>query len=261
MSIPKLFDVHTHTQDAQYDNDREAVISRALDAGVGMIQVGTDFLMSQKAIELTEKYENVYATVGLHPTDNTKEAFNYDAYKKLALSSKKVVAIGECGLDYYRGEGLGARDKERQKKIFIEQIKLARELNKPLMIHCREAFEDLIEVLRTTDYKLSTPGIVHFFSGSIEDAKNLMDLGFYFSFGGVLTFTHDYDEQIKFIPLDMILLETDAPYVAPVPYRGKRNEPLYVIEVSKKIAEIKGATLEEVARVTTRNANSVFNIY
>ena len=260
MSIPKFFDVHTHINDKQYDIDREAVIARALEVGVGMVQVGTDFDMSKKAIELAEKYENVYATVGLHPTDNKKENFDFGAYKKLVLSSKKVVAIGECGLDYFRVKDQEVSEKERQKKIFIEQIKLARELNKHLMIHCREAFPDLIEILRTKDYGLRTPSVVHFFSGSIDDAKTLLNLGFYFSFGGVITFTQDYDEQVKFIPLDRILLETDAPYVAPIPYRGKRNESSYIVEVAKKIAEIKGATLEEVARVTTQNAKSVFNI-
>lgn len=279
---PKFFDVHTHTQDAPYDSDREAVILRAIEAGVGMVQVGTDFDMSKKAVALAEQYRgDMFATVGLHPNDNKKEIFDYNTYKTLALSSDRVVAIGECGLDYYRVEGRGASEKERQKKIFVEQIKLAKELNKPLMIHCREAFSDLIEILK--ENMVTTPptpllnkegvekemkslsggrsvGVIHFFSGSIDDAKVLLDMGFYFSFGGVLTFTRDYDEQIKFIPLDKILLETDAPYVAPVPYRGKRNEPLYVIEVAKKIAEIKGATLEEVARVTLQNTKLVFRI-
>lgn len=254
---PKFFDVHTHTQDKQYDLDRDVVIRRALNDGVGMVQVGTDFSMSKKAVELAEKYENVYATVGLHPTDNKKEEFNFDAYKKISLASKKVVAIGECGLDYFRGAD--ENEKERQKKVFLKQIELAGEIKKPLIIHCREAFTDLLDILKTNDYGLRTPaGVVHFFSGSVEDAKKFLDLGFYFSFGGVVTFARDYDEQIKFIPLDRILVETDAPYVAPVPYRGKRNEPSYIIEVVKKIAEIKGATLEEIAQISTNNARLLF---
>lgn len=270
---PKFFDVHTHTQSPQYDLDRDAVILRALEAEVGMIQIGTDLDMSQKAVELAEKFENVYATVGLHPTDNKKENFSFEEYKKLALSSKKVVAIGECGLDYFRVKGLG--DKERQKKIFIKQIELAKDVAKPLMIHCREAFADLIEILEenivtTPQSPLLTKergqggevkGVVHFFSGSVSEAKTLLDLGFCFSFGGVITFARDYDEQIKLIPLEKILLETDAPYVAPIPYRGKRNEPLYVIEIAKKIAEIKGATLEEVAHTTCENTKSIFGIW
>ena len=255
----KFFDVHTHTQDAPYDSDREAVILRTIEAGVGMVQVGTDFDMSQKAVALAKQYGgNMFATVGLHPNDNKKEVFDYEAYKTLALSSDRVVAIGECGLDYYRVQGLGDREKERQKDIFIKQIELAKEIKKPLMIHCREAFSDLIEVLKENEGGVG--GVIHFFSGSIEDAKALLDMGFYFSFGGVLTFTRDYDEQVKFIPLDKILLETDAPYVAPVPYRGKRNEPLYVIEVAKKIAEIKGASFERVTQETTKNAKVVFGV-
>lgn len=253
----KFFDVHTHTQFPQYNEDRDLVISRSLDAGVGMIQVGTDFLSSKKAIELAEKYkEGVYASVGLHPNDVAKEKFNYEEYKNLALSSKKVVAIGECGLDYYRVRGKEERDK--QKEVFKKHIELAQEIRKPLMIHCREAFSDLIEILSGRLY--AKPGVIHFFSGNIYDAQKLLDIGFSFSFGGVVTFTRDYDEQIRFIPLNKILLETDAPYVAPVPYRGKRNEPSYVIEVAKKIAEIKGATIAGVAQMTTQNTFQLFMI-
>lgn len=258
----KFFDVHTHNQFPQYNEDRDLVILRSLDAGVGMVQVGTDFLSSKKAVELAEKYkEGVYASVGLHPNDVAKEKFNYEEYKKLALSSKKVVAIGECGLDYYRVKDQGERDK--QKEVFKKHIELSREIGKPLMIHCREAFHDLTQILQMKSIsgeRFSSPGVIHFFSGSIDDAQKLLDLGFSFSFGGVITFTRDYDEQIRFIPLNKILLETDAPYVAPIPYRGKRNEPSYVIEVAKKIAEIKGATIEEVAQMTTQNTFQLFMI-
>lgn len=258
----KFFDIHTHVQDPQYDSDRDLVIRRAIEGGVSMVQVGTDFGMSKRAVEIAEKHENIYATVGLHPTDNTKEEFNSEEYKKLALSSKKVVAVGECGLDYFRMKLLdGARGK--QKEVFKKQIELAQEIKKPLMIHCREAFHDLIEILQGSTmppFFGGSPGIIHFFSGSIENAKALLDMGFSFSFGGVITFARDYDEQIKFTPLDRILLETDAPYVSPIPYRGKRNEPLYIIETAKKIAEIKGATLDEVAHITTQNSVSIFRL-
>ncbi|MEK7559855.1 MAG: TatD family hydrolase, partial [Patescibacteria group bacterium] len=258
---PRFFDVHTHVNDKQYDADCDEVIRRALNAGIKMVQVGTDFESSQKAVELAESYDNVYATVGLHPNDVIKEEFNYEKFRNLVLSSKKVVAIGECGLDYFRVKGLG--DRDRQKEIFKKQIELAKEVGKPLMIHCREAFTDLVEILSLSGGRSSSvggSGIVHFFSGSINDAEKLLDLGFYFSFGGVITFARDYDQQIKFIPLDRILLETDAPYVAPVPYRGKRNEPLYIIEVAKKIAEIKRATIEKVALATSQNALQIFAI-
>ena len=268
MSRFTLYDVHTHVHGAEYEKDMAEVISRAHEAGIGIINIGTDYESSQRAVEVAEEYTaGVYAAVGLHPMDNTKEVFDSERYKQLVLSSKKVVAVGECGLDYFRITNKELRIK--QQEVFRQQIELAREVGKPLMIHCREAFPDLIKVLQenvvvapllTKDRGRGEVGVVHFFSGTIDDAQVLMDLRFSFSFGGVLTFTHDYDEVVRFIPLERILLETDAPYVAPVPHRGKRNEPAFVVEVAKKIAEIKGATVEEVARVSTKNAQSFFGI-
>ncbi len=297
----KFFDAHTHAQFAAFNEDRKEVIDRALKSGVSMINVGTQANTSATAIKLANEYtEGLYATVGLHPIHAEKsyhdeqelglssealakedggdpstssgraaefkpkgffsraEEFDYDYYKKLALDPK-VVAIGECGLDYYR---LSEESKEKQKEIFIKQIELAEDVKKPLMIHCRNAFSDLIEILKTNHSKLNAnyPGVIHFFSGTVEDAKKLLELGFSFTFGGVITFARDYDEVIKLIPLDRILSETDAPYVAPVPYRGKRNEPLYVIEVVKKLAEIKNVSVEEMAEATVKNASRVFNI-
>lgn len=196
------------------------------------------------------------------------EEFDFEYYKKLA-EDEKVVAIGECGLDYYRitmnseprtlNNEQGLRKKQRE--VFIKHIELANEIKKPLMIHCRNAFSDLIDILvnsRLLDVKC--PGVVHFFSGTINDAKRLLELGFSFSFGGVITFTSDYDEQIKYIPLDRILLETDAPYVAPAPYRGKRNEPAYLEEVAKRLAVLKNTSLHEVREVTVKNTLQIFNI-
>ena len=302
----KFFDAHTHTQFAAYDEDREFVIERALAVGVEMINVGTQKDTSLKAVELASKYENgVYAAVGLHPIHTEKsfhdekelglpaqaggdgaakeftsrgEEFDYDYYKNLALN-EKVVAIGECGLDYYR---LTEATKEKQKENFLKQIELAKEVKKPLMIHCRNAFADLIKILAPNAYGLA-PSIVHFFSGSKDDARELLDLGFSFTFGGVITFARpariatparnavstagwqsvaggDYDEVIKFIPADRILSETDAPYVAPAPYRGKRNEPAYVIEVVKKLAEIKGIEFEKAREQILENAKRIFKI-
>src|SRR3989344_436007 len=254
---PRLIDIHTHAQFSAFDGDRDAVIRRALDAEIWMINVGTDKNMSQGAIKLAQKYgEGVYAAAGLHPNDYG-EGFDYDFYKKL-VQDPKVVAIGECGLDYHR---LPEETKEKQKEVFIKHIKLAREVKKPLMIHCREAFSSLIDIL--TSYRqllTTTPGICHFFSGTVEDTQKLMDLGFSFSFGGVITFAREYEKLIKFIPLDRILLETDAPYVAPQAYRGKRNEPLYVEEVAKKIGRILNKDFEEIAKTTTENAIRVFNL-
>ncbi len=302
MSTPKLFDIHTHVQFAAFKDDADLVIQRALDAGVWMVNVGTQRDTSAQAIETAKRYpEGVYATVGLHPihteasyhdekelggspsshserSEESKEIlrvaqddavsndgftshgeeFDHEYYKKLA-ADPKVVAIGECGLDYYR---LESETKAKQKDVFIQQIVLSREIKKPLMIHCRQAFEDLIKILQATDHRLEieNPGIVHFFSGTKDDAKVLMDLGFSFSFGGVITFARDYDEVIKFIPLDRITLETDAPYVAPVPYRGNRNEPAYVTEVAKKLAELKGLSFDEICATTKENALKIFGL-
>lgn len=278
--MPKLFDVHTHTQFAAYETDANEVIKRALEGSAWLVNVGTQADTSRAAIEFAHRYpEGVYATVGLHPTHTAKsyhdtkelgtedkameftsrgEEFDYALYKKLA-GDKKVVAIGECGLDYYR---LTEETKNTQKKVFEEHIALASEMKKPLMIHCRSAFGDLIDILKANSSKLKAdkPGIIHFMTGTENDARELQGLGFSFSFGGVLTFTRDYDEVVRTIPLDRILLETDAPYVAPMPYRGKRNEPSYVREAAKKIAEIKGVSFEEVARTTTENALRMFGI-
>lgn len=284
MSTPKLFDVHNHVQFAAFKDDADLVIRRALDAGIWMVNIGTQKDTSAYAIEIAEKYpEGVYATVGLHPIHTEKshhdpqelgivqqsadyetiaggftsrgEEFDYEYYKKLA-GHPKVVAIGECGLDYYR---LTEETKEKQKEAFLKQIELAREIQKPLMIHCRQAFGDIISIIQAQSSKFQAPsGIVHFFSGAKDDAKKLLDLGFSFSFGGVITFVQDYDEVVKYIPLDRLLLETDAPYVAPVPYRGKRNEPVYIAEVARRLAELKDISFEEATEATTANAKHIF---
>src|SRR3989337_391802 len=273
----KLFDVHTHVQFAAFNEDREDVIKRAQEKEVYMINVGTQWDTSSAANDLAKKYESgVWATVGLHPIHTSKsfhdkeelgggeeareftsrgEEFDYEKYKKLALDGK-VVALGECGLDYYR---LEEGTRHRQEKVFINHIELSRDVKKPLMIHCRQAFPDLIKILESYRSSLiAKPGAVHFFSGTTDNAKKLMDLGFSFSFGGVLTFTHEYEDVVKYIPLDRILLETDAPYVAPEPYRGNQNKPSYVIEVAKKIAAIKGDTTAEVIAITFKNAETLF---
>ena len=293
MSTPYFFDVHTHAHFAAFHDDGDEVIKRALDAGVWTVNVGTQRDTSRAAIETAERYERgVYAAVGLHPIHTEKsyhdakelglppfggrtaknaksksksgsgfvsrgEDFDYDYYKNLA-QHPKVVAIGECGLDYYRSERHAARSK--QKAVFEQHIALARELGKPLMVHCRNGFGDLIELLKAKSYQLKAGGVVHFFTGTVDDARVLLDMGFSFSFGGVTTFTSDYDEVVRFIPLDHILSETDAPYVTPVPYRGTRNEPLYVREVVRRIAEIRGEEYERVRETLVQNALRCFAV-
>lgn len=288
----RYIDCHTHAHFAAFADDYRDVIARAAAAHVRMITVGTQFDTSKRAIEVAHEFpETCFAAVGLHPIHTEKsyhdekelgggdaaqafssrgETFDLDAYAKLAVDPK-VVAIGECGLDYYR---LSEETKEKQKKVFEEHIRLSHELKKPLMIHCRaerdgnpaqrggrNAFKDLIDLLSSHQSLLTDPpGVVHFFTGTVEDAHALLNLGFSFTFGGVLTFTHDYDEVVRYIPHDRILSETDAPYIAPVPYRGKRNEPSYIIEVVKRLAELKERTLEEMAAQIEENARRIFKI-
>jgi TatD DNase family protein len=263
-----LIDSHTHLQFPQFNKDREETIKRALDNNIWLVNVGADKESSVKAVELANKYkEGVYAAVGVHPhkvrdekLEMRNEVFDYDFFKKLALEPK-VVAIGECGIE--RDEKLEMSDESirKQQELFVKQIELAKEVDKPLMIHCRDAFGDLIKIL-TTHYSLlnAPPGIVHFFSGALDSAEKLLAMGFYFTFGGLITYNRGFDEVIESIPLERILLETDAPYVSPEPYRGKRNEPLYIIETAKKIAEIKGISLEEIYEQTTLNARKILKI-
>ncbi len=285
-----FIDCHTHAHFAAFKEDWKEVIQRALDNDVWVVNVGTQKATSVRAIEVAHEFPDlpagagkpakaggVFATVGLHPIHTSRsfhdaqelgdneeangftsrgEEFDPEAYKKLA-SDPKVVAIGECGLDYYR---LAEDTKARQTEAFIGQMEVAQAVGKPLMIHCRQAFPDLIALLKEHRDRLLTtnPGIIHFFSGTKEEAKELLALGFAFTFGGVITFVRDYDEVVKFIPNDRILSETDAPYVTPAPYRGKRNEPSYVVEVVKKLAELKGLSVEEMRDAIFANALRVF---
>ncbi len=278
---PKYIDIHSHTNFKAFDEDRSEVIKRALENDTWVINVGTQIDTSRKAVEMTHEYpEGVYAIIGLHPIHtgasyhdvkelgeegkaftSRGEVFDMDAYREL-LKDPKVVGIGECGLDYYR---CTPETIAKQKEAFIKQIELANEFNKPLMLHIRNnpentelnAYADSLKILKQ---HAKVKGDVHFFAGGVEIAKAFVDFGFTISFTGVLTFTHDYDEVVKAIPLDMIMSETDSPYITPVPDRGKRNEPVYVKEVVKKIAEIKGLSEEEVAQKLIQNAKRVFNI-
>lgn len=289
MPTPKLIDIHAHINFNAFKDDGDAVVKRTLENGIWMILVGSQVDTSRRAVAYAERYpEGVYAAVGLHPIHITEnhvdakeidiegvpgfhsrvEQFDYDAYKTLAMHPK-VVAIGECGLDYYRikssapnlapGAPSGDFDVSKQLQIetFREQIRLAREVKKPLMIHCRNAYEDLIQILKEENAQ-EIGGDIHFFAGSWDIAKQFLDLGFYLSFTGVITFARDYDEVLKNVPMDRIMVETDAPYVTPVPYRGKRNEPLYVEYVAKKIAEIKNLPEEQVFRQLVENTKTLF---
>lgn len=251
-----LIDTHCHPQFPQYDQDRDEMIKRALDAGIQMICVGTDLEMSKKAIELAQRNAGIWASVGLHPNDQNNELriMNYEEL----LGEPRVVAVGEVGLDYYR---IPETEKQkRQREVFQEFLDLAIKHEKPLILHCRQAYGDTISILNSKfqipDSKIG--GVVHSYTGNLEEAKQFLNLGLYLGFNGIITFARQYDEVVKHVPLDRILLETDAPFLTPEPYRGQRNEPLYVIEVAKKIAELKGITVEEVAEQTTKNTETLF---
>lgn len=277
----KYIDIHSHVNFKAFDEDRDEVVARTLNADTFMINVGTQVDTSRSAVELANKYEKgVYAIVGLHPihtgasfhdekelgvggADFTSrgEVFNKEVYREF-LKNPKVVGIGECGLDYFH---MDEASIQKQKEAFIAQIELANEVNKPLMLHIRNnktdkthnAHKDSLELLKEHS---KVKGDIHFFAGSPEDAKGFVDFGFTLSFTGVITFSHDYDEVIRNTPMDMIMSETDSPYVSPVPHRGKRNEPVYVKEIVKKIAEIKGLSEEEVSVAIATNAKRVFNL-
>lgn len=256
----RIIDTHSHIQFPQYDADRSDVMRRAEDAGVSMICVGTDLETSKSAIAVCEEYSGVVlgATVGQHPTD-TDGGFLENEFREIARH-KRVVAVGECGLDYYRVEDQQSRI--RQAEIFIRHLALASEIKKPLVIHCRNAFPDLIQILTSNSSKLKTgqAGVIHFFSGTRDDAARLIDLGFYLGFGGVVTFTEEYHETIRNIPLERILSETDAPFVAPVPHRGQRNESAFIVHTVKALAAIREESVEEFSEALFSNAKKLFSV-
>lgn len=259
----KIIDTHSHFNLSQFDADREAAITRMRDAGVGTICVGVDEETSAKAVEIANTHDDIWAIVGQHPTEWFQE-FNTDTFISLA-GQPKVVAIGECGLDYYR-------DRERehipeQKKLFEAQIVLAKETDLPLMLHIRpregtmDAYEDALTILETWKAQWPTMcGTAHFFAGTKEIAKRFLDLGFHISFSSIITIFPEYEDVVRSVPLDRILPETDAPFAAPNPYRGTRNEPAYVVEVVKKIAELKNLSLEETQTQLLQNAKNLFGI-
>lgn len=284
--IPDFIDIHAHLNFSAFDADRKETVKRALDAGVWMCNVGTQQDTSKKAIGLAEKYEQgVYAIVGLHPIHTGKsyhdakelgeggkeftshgETFSSTIYRTMA-KHPKVVAIGECGLDYYRMEHKSwSMEHKKQEETFRKHIELAIEVGKPLMLHIRNgggrsAYRDALAILKSYSFNLkSTPGDFHFFAGNWDEAKEILDAGFNLSFTGVITFTRDYDEVIRNAPLDRIMSETDCPYVAPAPFRGKRNESLYVKEVVRQIALIRGEDFEVVKKQLLANAANFFGL-
>ena len=254
-----MIDSHCHLDNPQFDPDREAVIDRALAAGVErMVVIGTgegppDL---EAGIRLADRHDPIYATVGIHPHDASKAT--PDAYKHLRdlLRHPKVIALGEIGLDYHYDHS----PREVQRTVFLEQMLLAGEARKPIVIHTREAWEDTIALLEVYWRPHGLGGIMHCFSGNADQAALCVDLGFHLSFGGIVTFPKalDVQEAARQAPAGRILIETDAPYLAPVPHRGKRNEPAFVAQTARKLADLRGVSAEEIARLTSANFMGLF---
>ncbi|HEX8591624.1 MAG TPA: TatD family hydrolase [Candidatus Paceibacterota bacterium] len=260
----RYFDAHCHIQFPHYDEDRDTVMAAMRNAEVGGLVVGTDLVSSQKAVELVQGSETLWATVGLHPNSANEWGGNR-AYREL-LKDPKVVGVGECGLDNYRPEDPAAT-KAKQREVFEAHIALAVESNKPLMIHSRpskgtsDAYRDMLDILRAAKNENSDlRGNIHFFVGGVEEAKAFLELDFTLSFTAVLTFARDYDEVVSYVPLSHIISETDAPYIAPPPNRGKRNDPLAVIPVVEAIAGIRNEELETVRIQVLENARKLFKL-
>ncbi len=253
-----LFDVHAHYDDERFDEDRDILLSSMLKNNVGhIINIGYNLKSSKDSINLAEKYPFVYAAVGFHPSDaHLMTESDFDEIKKLSRH-KKVVAIGEIGLDYYYGK----ETEEVQRKVFRTQIELAKEVNLPFQVHNRDSTRDCVDILRESNMG-ERRGMMHCFSESKETAKKILDLGMKISIGGVLTFKNNVKtvEVVRYVPIEEMMIETDSPYLAPVPYRGKRNSSVYMHAVAEKIGELKGMDVEEVIAITEKNAKEFFKI-
>ncbi|OGV96725.1 MAG: radical SAM protein [Nitrospinae bacterium RIFCSPLOWO2_02_FULL_39_110] len=253
-----MIDTHAHLEMSQFDGDREEVIKRAADSGVSLIiDVGSNLKGSKDAVELSRRYDFIYASVGIHPHD-VKE-INTETYKELErlLAYPKVIAVGEIGLDYYKNHSPG----DIQKREFINLLRLAKEFKKPIIVHSRDAGDDTFNILKQ-EWGSESGGIMHCFSGDEDMAKMYMEMGFYISIAGPVTFpkTEKLRNLVKSIPASRLLIETDCPFLAPQQVRGKRNEPAYVRYVAEKIAEIKGVSIEDIERVIMLNVYNLFNI-
>ena len=255
-----LFDNHAHLDDEKFNNDREEIIKEIGKEIKGFISAGYSLEGSQKAVELSNKYDFIYATCGISPNDipqSEEELWKtVEKIKDLVQINKKVVAIGEIGLDYYWEKD--EKRRELQKVAFVKQIELANELNLPIVIHTRDAIMDTLEILKQNEVK--NKGVFHCCPLNRELVKEALKLGFYISFAGPITFKNskNANEIIEMVPNDKILIETDSPYLSPEPLRGKRNDPRNVKYIAKKIADVKGLTLEEVANITYSNVRKIY---
>lgn len=253
-----LIDSHCHLDDPRFDGDRDAVIERAREAGleaVMSIGTGNGPPELEAGLRLAERYEFVYATVGVHPHDAAKANGGTMARLEELSRHRKVLAIGEIGLDYYYDHS----PREVQRAVFRRQLEIARKLNKPVVIHTRDAWDDTFSILDEQWVGAGLPGIMHCFSGGPGEAERALARGFYISFSGMVTYSKatGVQEAARLTPADRLLVETDAPYLAPAPHRGKRNEPALVVETAKKLAELRGQSYEEISAATTANFHRV----
>ncbi|VAW32694.1 Putative deoxyribonuclease YcfH [hydrothermal vent metagenome] len=261
----KYFDAHSHIEGDEFNADREELLSKMMKENIGTVAVGVDKESSESAVALAEKYEHVFSAVGQHPTE-TNSVFDDEAFMKLA-NNNRTVAIGECGLEYFRIDNV-VEARSKQIPLFESQIALAVKVNKPLMIHARpseksmDAYHDIIDLLKSAkrEYGDSLTGNMHFFAGGVDEARAFLELGFTISYTAVITFARDYDEAIRFAPRDMILSETDSPYVAPASRRGTRNDPLAVKDVVSTLADIRGESEESMRVSTVGNAMRLFKL-
>lgn len=256
-------DSHAHIDGTEFDGDRDEVIQRARDAGVvAILNVGTGDPHSyafERAIDLAEKHPDIYAAIGVHPHD--ARLFDQAAEEKLTTlqsQSKRVIAWGEIGLDFHYDNS----PREVQLSVFRRQLQIASSLRLPVIIHTREAEAETIDALRSEWSTAGLPGVMHCFSGSLALAKQALELGFAISFSGIVTFkkAEELRAVAREVPLDRLLIETDCPYLTPIPFRGKRNEPAYVVEVARCLADLRGTTVEEIGRITRQNFASIFDL-
>ncbi len=268
-----MIDVHCHLNFKAFEKDYDTVIQQAFTAGITtIINVGTQLDSSQKAVKLAEHYDNLYAIVGVHPHHADKVELGkgwIEELERIARSSKKVVAIGEIGLDNYRYQSNGIVDPKTQQEIFTAQLELAHTLHLPIQIHNRHAGKQILDILKTNKELLrkDKPGMFHCFAGSREILKLALDMGFYIGFDGNITYkglapgeeTSLFD-LASYTPLDRIVTETDSPYLTPIPHRGSRNEPKYAILIGEFLAKLKGISFETVQEQTTKNAQAVFSL-
>lgn len=253
-----LFDTHTHYDDERFTDDKYEVIERAHNSGIKyMLNASSDIASCSESVSLAEKYAYVYAAVGVHPHNVEQADHNTLNIIRDYAKSSKAVAIGEIGLDYYYDNS----PRELQRQWFIKQIHMAIQLNLPIIVHNRDAHMDTLKIVKQEEAK-KIGGVFHCYSGSVEMAREVLDNNFYISVGGVVTFKNAsrISEVVRFVPEDMLLIETDCPYLTPEPFRGKRNESSYIRFIAEKIAEIKGTSFEYIAYVTTENAKRLFKV-